>query len=166
LNHWLDHLKVSILLESRFDSGKDKVMNKILAPYHKRVEERAWPDLVATWLMSDETPSPELWVLCDYVSMAESLAKHRPSVVDSLIAHQPEVVQFPDGSGAVVFVLHNGGDILNLVMPLFQVEYDQTVLVIAGAAMLLPSQDEAALMQLFNPSQKYSLNNDTLIWTA
>lgn len=120
---------------------------------------------MAVWLMDPQTPSPQVWLLCDFASMAESIARHRHAMVDLLIDQEPEVVEFADGSGAIVFKLDHGGKILELVRSLFETEFDQEVIVIAGAALCLPPQDEIPLMELFHPSEKFSLNGDTLVWT-
>ena len=121
--------------------------------------------MIATWVMDEEDPKPELWLLCDYVSMAESLTRYRPANVDAYLIQPPEVVEFIDGSGAVVFELQEGSEILQLTKSLFQTEYDQKILVIAGAVKCLPANDESALMKMFNPREKFSIMFDILIWT-
>jgi len=145
--------------------GADHKQATAFATIHKRVENRKWPDMIATWIMDEEAPKPELWLLCDYVSMAESLAHYRPANVDAFLIQPPEVVEFSDGSGAVVFELQDGAEILQLTKFLFQTEYDQKILVIAGAAKCLPGEDEIVLMRMFNPKEKFSIMLDTLVWT-
>ncbi|MBI5944090.1 MAG: hypothetical protein HY864_06960 [Chloroflexi bacterium] len=135
------------------------------AAIRKRVENRNWPDMIAGWIMDEKDPKPELWLLCDFVSMAESLAQYHPVSADAFLVHPPEVVEFKDGSGAVVFELQDGSEILQLTKFIFQTEYDQKILVIAGAAKCLPVEDETTLMKMFNPKEKFSIMLDTLVWT-
>lgn len=145
--------------------GADHERAAAVAANHKRVENRNWPDMIAVWIMDGKDPKPELWLLCDFVSMAESLAHYHPVSVDAFLIQPPEIVEFKDGSGAVVFKLQDGSEILQLTKLLFQTEYDQKILVIAGAAKCLPSDDEPALMRMFNPKEKFSIMLDTLVWT-
>lgn len=144
--------------------GPDRKRAPAVAANRKRVENRNWPDMIAAWIMDAKDPKPELWLLCDFVSMAESLARYHPVSADAFLIRPPEIVEFKDGSGAVVFEFHGGSEILHLTKLLFQTEYDQKILVIAGAAKCLPGDDELALMRMFNPKEKYSIMLDTLVW--
>lgn len=110
------------------------------------------------------TLKPQLWLRCKRTSMAIALAEWRPSSTDSYLVGPPEVVQAPDGSGAVVFRVRSGNDLLPLVQILLKGSYgNANVEVTNGLAAHLPEHQQKAMLGMFGARQGMRTGNAT-VW--
>lgn len=142
---------------------KAPTANQLQSGY-KRIETRNWTDLTVSWMFSPESPQPELWLLCANVAMAETLVQRRPGATGVFLTAPPQMVEFPDGTGAATFELRRGEHILKLVDCLMQGEYGTSVVTLGGAAKWLPEADEATLQFIFKTEECIKHLSDTIIW--
>lgn len=61
------------------------------------------------------TAKPQLCLYCKELSMAEVLAQKRPKGADRFLSQAPEIIKFPDGTGAARFMVKKGKKIRELL---------------------------------------------------
>ncbi|MDI6697133.1 MAG: hypothetical protein QME21_18965 [Anaerolineales bacterium] len=129
-------------------------------------EDCNWSELTARWITSTEEPTPALWLLWANGDMAQMLVERRPRDSQALLSQPPQVIEFLDGSAAVMFTLQRGEDILKLVDLLLRGQYSEPLVTLGGATTRLPSMDENNFVQRFKPDECIKISPDSLLWSA
>jgi hypothetical protein len=132
-------------------------------PFKSIAQDEKWTDfggkLCQQGIMGTVT-HPHLYILWKTSEMAERVAKFRPTATESFLAEQPEVMTFPDGSGAVGFRLKSERDFVKFVDVLLSgKDYGEQAVFQSVLAAMLPERDRAKFAGLFGASEGMTMGN-------
>jgi hypothetical protein len=132
-------------------------------PFRSVTRQDAWTDFgteLCRQGLTGPTTEPRLYVLWKTTEMAEAVARNRPAAAQDMLAQDPEVMIFPDGSGAVAFLLKSERDFVKFVRVLLEGKgYGRQAVFQAVLAANVPEGDGDELATLFGAPQGVSIGN-------
>jgi len=119
---------------------------------------------IAIKISSGELITKELCLFCKISESAKALAGLYPDSLFDYLNGKPEVVEFPDGSGAVRFFVNDGAQIITVLASLGKGNYGGVPLKIGGGICPgLPRHLWPQMQQMLGLQQVIGLG-DTFAW--
>ena len=130
----------------------------------KKTDWTSFASDLAVQVEKHEIETTELCLYCKDLSAAQALAGGYPGTIASFLKGNPEVVEFPDGSGVVRFFVKDGKQIPSVLSGLGGGDYGGVPLTIRGGICPgLPSEYWQTMRQMIGASQAIALGS-TFSW--
>lgn len=134
--------------------------------YTRTKSAEGWHSIFSNLCREDSEGAlqPQLWLICQRCSMAEALLSRRPNSTDASLTGVPRLVEYEDGSAAVLFAVKNGRHVLSLIKNLFAGSYgDEKPVVLGGAAACVPEEDARAILGMFGRKEALA-GGSVIMW--